>query len=420
MAQNLFATLKQYDIEFLIGPEMLKNIFEYMVSFRNEVYFKCFRDKIFMQVRSSDNTQYSDITISKDGVQEYNANIPEDIESRYEKLTNEEKVRYRNISVTGEGAHKRVLLNMIDKNPTTPLQELTNFMGKGLIRVRIDTLVEKKIEFIMQRGLYVWLRLMDPNSEEAKMVENMPNVINKIRNNPDVSKAVMTMEPGLFKKLVFLGGKPSKESNSHTRAMIRVDDSHGMIAASGDTMRGRILKLGVLGDSSSYNETSDEDNKKEDNEFLDGEKESEDNYEDTDEFVPTVDIKEDMFAEEKEEIQFLTASDIYKPKDKKKDKVIDFSTSTSKEDKKKKKSKKEEEIIMDDAVSNDLSSVEVEMPQSMWLEMPFLAPLLKLGGLAPILIEMRPDRPMVVLQKPFPDTAVLLTIAPRVENDDSD
>jgi hypothetical protein len=36
------------------------------------------------------------------------------------------------------------------------------------------------------------------------------------------------------------------------------------------------------------------------------------------------------------------------------------------------------------------------------------------------MIEMRNGKPLVVIQKPFSDMTVLLTVAPRIETDDSD
>ena len=50
--------------------------------------------------------------------------------------------------------------------------------------------------------------------------------------------------------------------------------------------------------------------------------------------------------------------------------------------------------------------------------MPFLAPILKLNGISPIVIEMRKERPIVLIQRPYTDMEVLLTVAPRVEAED--
>lgn len=436
MSTNLFSTLKKWDIEFSIGPDMLKNILDYMTSFRNEVNFKFFRDRIFIQARSTDNTQYTDVRIEAEGVNDYIVNIPEDIEDRYNNFSKEEQISFRNISVNYEGAHKKVCVNMIDKSNNTPLNEISTFVGKNLVKVRIDTLAEKKIEFSTQKGLYIWMRLMDPNNEDAKAVENMPNVVNKIRNDPNIGKAILTMEPGLFKKLCFLGGKPGKESSSHTRGLFEIDAEKGMSIGSGDNMRGRVLKIGVRGSnletydeydggikydkvtSSNVNEDITSSNNGEDEDNY-GESESDvvigagsDTGSDTDIFSDTDSTENvpDLMVE----AAFLTDKDIY---GKKKDKKIE-TDEDKKVDKKKKKFKEEENVMMDDAITNDLLSAEVGTNQKMWMEIPFLSPILKLGGLAPIVIEMREGKPMVVIQKPFNDTEVMLTIAPRLESDD--
>ena len=464
MVQNLFQSLKKYDIEFDMGPEMLKSILEYSVSFRHEIYIKFFVNRMFIQSRSTDNTQYTDIDIGSDGVQNYNANIPEGIEERYTNFTRDEQVKYRNIFVTGEGVHKRVLLNLVDKNATTPMQELLMFLGKNPVKVRIDTLIEKKVEFVLQRGMFIWWRLMDPNSEDTKAVENMPSIVNKIRGNPNIGKAILTMEPGLFKRIVNLGGKPGKSGNAHTRGLFEIDVNTGLTVASGDNMRGRVLKLGVLGSNvSGYDKLGNrktesyenENENKNENEMgkmekmetdVQTEKEqpfvsqeefgdddnidnSVEGFEDDNEYSSDIDstipeeipgVKDDMFTND-DEIPFLTNDDIsgrHKQNKKKEEKKPRFAEDSDKEEKKKSSKKKEEENIMDEAITNDLTSAEIDVKTQIWMEIPYLAPILKLNGLAPIMIEMRNGLPLVVTQKPYPDMLVMLTIAPRIESDE--
>lgn len=462
MVQNLFASLRKWDIEFDMGPEMLRSILEYAASFRHELYIKFFDKRMFIQSRSSDNTQYTDITIDDDGLQNYNPNIPEGMEEKYTNFTNDEKIKYRNIFITPEGPHKRVLLNLIDKSATTPMGELLMFLGKNPVKVKIDTLVEKKVEFGLQRGMFIWWRLMDPNSEDTKAVENMPSVVNRIRNNPNIGKAILTMEPGLFKRIVNLGGKPGKSGNAHTRGLFEIDVGSGLTVASGDNMRGRVLKLGVLGSNLtdydslgnrkkesyesekgddretdretmekeqpfvSQEEFQDDNNIGKDTDYDTEEFQDDDNIDNINEDLPEeISIKDDMFAND--EVPFLTNDDISgrsgknKQNKKKEEKNVRFKNELDKEEKKKRSSKKkEEENIMDEAITNDLSSAEVDVKTQIWMEIPYLAPILKLNGLAPIMIEMRNGLPLVVTQKPFLDMYVLLTIAPRIETDDID
>lgn len=463
MANNLFATLTRWDIEFEIGPEMLKSLMEYIISFRQEMYIKFFANRMFLQARSSDNTQYSQIDIEGTGVQNYTPNISEGIENRYKTFTKDEQIANRNIFITSEGPHKRVLLALSDRNPTTPMQELLMFLGKNNVKVKIDTLYEKKIEFTTQRGLYIWWRLMDPNGEEAKSVESMPALIDKIRGDVSVGKAVLTMEPGLFKRLCNLGGKPSSKSgNSHTRAMLETDINKGLTVASGDNMRGRVLKLGVLGSNlenydelgnrkkqqdinydsfESSNESSN--NEKlteqpfaisdpitnegdEDDTFGNDDDNNDDNSYNEEDIGSIVSVSSniDTSIEIDGEMPFLTNDDISgRSKQSKDSKKKDYKKKTTQfEDdlekaEKKKSSKKKEESLIDEAVTNDLTSAEVSIKTQMWMEIPFLLPILKLNGMAPILIEMRNGKPLVVIQKPYSDMTVLLTIAPRVETD---
>jgi len=472
MTTNLFETLKRYDIEFEIGPEMLKSMMEYMVSFRHELYVKFFSDRMFLQSRSSDNTQYTEIDLIGTGVQNYNANIPEGLEERYKTFTRDEQIKYRNIYVTSEGVHKRVLLSLMDRNPTTPMAELLMFLGKNNIKIRIDTLYEKKIEFNVQRGMYIWWRLMDPNGEDTKAVENMPAAIKRIRSDTTIEKAVLTMEPGLFKRLASLGGKPSSKSGtSHTRAMFETDVNKGLTVASGDNMRGRVLKLGVLGSNlANYDElgnrkkdsfesvnssdsfesidngqkeqpfgNTEEDTFGDDNDNGENDNDKSDSYNEVEEissedFVSDLSnpVSSDMFSGTTNvdgEVPFLSQDDISgRSKQSKENKKKDYKKKTTKfEDdleeqnrkdaKKKSKKKDESENLMDDAITNDLTSAEVSCKTQLWLEIPFLAPILKLNGLAPIMIEMRNGKPLVIIQKPYSDMSVLLTVAPRIETD---
>ena len=260
----------------------------------------------------------------------------------------------------------------------------------------------------------------------------------------------------LFKRIVNLGGKPGKSGNSHTRGLFEIDVNTGLTIASGDNMRGRVLKLGVLGSNiSGYDKLgnrktesyeSDIQPEKEQpfvstEEFGDDDNidNSTEGFEDDNEYGSNIDstipegteeqeeipaVKDDMFANV-DDVPFLTDDDISgrnKQNKKKEEKKTKFENDLDNEEKKKRSSskKKEEENIMDEAITNDLSSAEVEVKTQIWMEIPYLAPILKLNGLAPILIEMRNGLPLVVTQKPFPDMLVLLTIAPRIETEDND
>lgn len=458
MAQNMFASLQKWDVEFDIGPEMLGSILNYMVNFRNELYIKLFENRIFIQSKGMDGTQYTDIDINAEGVQNYTPNIPKGLEERYKTFTRDEQIQYRNIYVTPEGVHKRVFLNLIDKSPSTPINELLMFLGKSPVRIRIDTLIDKRIEFTTQRGMYIWWRLMDPVCDENKKAENMPAIIAKIRNNTSVPKAILTMEPGLFKRVASLGGKLGKTGSAHTRALFETDVNKGLSIASGDNLRGRILKLGVLGSNlsgydnlgnkiaGSYDEVvaaseqpfASKDTSIDVNTDTDENADSSaDNFSDDDEEynnqtlndidniggMDNIDnIENDAFTNSVvDEVPFASPADISGRSKKNKEKSVKKSVGEFEEDlrkKEKKKGNKEDETVIDEAITNDLSSAEVEVKTQLWLEIPYLSPLLKLGGMSPIFIEMRNGMPLVVIQRPYPDMQVLLTVAPRIETDD--
>jgi hypothetical protein len=82
-------------------------------------------------------------------------------------------------------------------------------------------------------------------------------------------------------------------------------------------------------------------------------------------------------------------------------------------EKKKVEKKKPEKAPMDQLLGMDVDST-----QYIYLAKEFLVPFTKLKGLAPIIIEVRTDKPIILEQKPFGGIKVVLAIAPRIESED--
>ena len=67
---------------------------------------------------------------------------------------------------------------------------------------------------------------------------------------------------------------------------------------------------------------------------------------------------------------------------------------------------------------DQLLGIEVDSTQYVYLSKEFMLPFAKLKGLSPIVIEVRTDKPIVLEQKPYNGIKALLTIAPRIENEE--
>jgi len=67
---------------------------------------------------------------------------------------------------------------------------------------------------------------------------------------------------------------------------------------------------------------------------------------------------------------------------------------------------------------DQLLGLEADVPQYVYLQKEYVIPFTKLKGLSPIIIEIRTDKPVVIDQKPYNGISAMLTIAPRIENED--
>ena len=67
---------------------------------------------------------------------------------------------------------------------------------------------------------------------------------------------------------------------------------------------------------------------------------------------------------------------------------------------------------------DQLLGMDVDSTQYIYLAKEYIMPFTKLKGLAPIIIEVRTDKPIFLEQKPFGGIKAVLTIAPRIESED--
>lgn len=367
--------LKDYDVSFAINSEVLINVLKFIEDINTDVLFKFYEDRIFVHQKSPDNIQYAEVEISSSDVLDYKPGINGD-------------PNRKDIKSIIEGVDGKFKPALIDIKGT--LDEVETFSTKdSVIIVRIDTYFYKRIEFHCSNNVVIWAQLVDP-SGALKAIEKLPETVRRVRNNPDIKKAIAIIEPSTFSTICNIGGK-DKKRDLDKRAFIELDRSDGLFITSGDKLKGRLFMLrptdvnaqltdygggftgGGMGDVGSgeegYKGVGGEVGMEEFGEFSD-------DFGSPTEFAPS---KEDL------------------------------------EEKRKKGEKKRTEPK---GQVDQLLGIEVDAAQHVYLEKDYIIPFTKLKGLSPIVVEIRTDKPVVLEQKPYNGLRAMLTIAPRIESDE--
>jgi len=351
--------LKEWDISFGINGEVLANILGFVTDINTDVPMKFYQDKIFIHLKSPDNIQYAEVEISSSDVLDYKPGLEGDLNRKDAKAV-----------VKGpDGDYKPVL---IDTKGT--LDEITSFVQKDdIIIVRIDTFYYKRVEFHCPGNVVIWAQLVDPTTV-MKSIEKLPEIIRRVRNDPNIKKASAIIEPATFGRICALGGKGEKKRDIDQRIFIELDKEDGLYITSGDKLKGRFFELKPMGmglDSP-------------------GEGAPDQIYN-----AELMDIEEGMGEMEgMEEFGYAPRGD-----------------SGNKGKPEKKRSDQRAQL-------DQLLGLEVDSTQYVYLSKEFLMPITKLKGLSPIVIEVRTDKPIVLNQKPYNGITALLTVAPRIENED--
>lgn len=350
--------LKEYDISFGINGEVLANILGFVTDINTDVPMKFYQDKIFVHLKSPDNIQYAEVEISSSDVLDYKPGLEGDPNRKDAKMV-----------VKGtDGDYKPVL---IDTKGT--LDEIASFVQKDdIIIVRIDTFYYKRVEFHCPGNMVIWAQLVDPTTV-MKSIEKLPEIIRKVRNDPNIKKASAIIEPATFGRICAIGGKGGKKRDIDERIFIELDKEDGLYITSGDKLKGRFFELKPMGMGM-----------------------------DSDGGIPPdqiynaglMDVEGMGEIEGMEEFGYALRGD---------------SGNKDKAEKKRPDQK---------AQLDQLLGLEVDSTQYVYLSKEFLMPFTKLKGLSPIVIEVRTDKPIVLQQKPFNGITALLTVAPRIENEE--
>jgi hypothetical protein len=349
--------LKEYDISFGINGEVLSNILGFVTDINTDIPMKFYQDKIFIHLKSPDNIQYAEVEISSSDVLDYRPGLEGDPDRKDAKM----------VMKGTDGDYKPVL---IDTKGT--LDEITSFAQKDdIIVVRIDTFYYKRVEFHCPGNIVIWAQLVDPTTV-MKSIEKLPEIIRKVRNDPNIKKASAIIEPATFaNRICAIGGKGGKKRDIDERIFIELDKENGLYVTSGDKLKGRFFELKPMGmDASALEEVPDQ-----------------------------IYNAESMETEGIEDLEGIDAFG-YAPRG-----------DTGNKDRTEKK-RTDQKTQLD-----QLLGLEVDDTQYVYLSKEFLIPFTKLKGLSPIVIEVRTDKPIVLQQKPYNGITALLTVAPRIENE---
>lgn len=392
------SVLKKWDVSFEINGEVLKSVLDYLVDINFEIPFKFYNDKIFIHQKSVDNIQYTEIEINANDVLDYNHSIPDDAESK-SKI----KSLVRAPDGSAEGDYKIILLDM-----KGTLEELDPYIQKeGTIKIRIDTIYDKKIEFHCPNNVIIWSRLMDPGSATGiKDLARMPAIVSRVRNDPNIKKAQVILEPSTFANICNLGGK-GKKRDIDERIFIELNKQDGMMISSGDQLRGRLFELKAMG---SFNPPGS----------MEG-TEGMENTADTG-MMENMEGMGDVPGDIPEELAGLEEVPTGDPFEQTGINEEGYAIPGGFGDNKSKDKRKKEgtERKKPDAKGqiDQLLGLEADVPQYVYLQKEYVIPFTKLKGLSPIIIEVRTDKPVVIDQKPYNGISAMLTIAPRIENED--
>ncbi len=391
--------LKEWDVSFGINGEVLINVLSFMSEINSEIPVKFYPDKIFMHQKSPDNIQYAELEISSQDVMDYKPTLEGDPNRKDAK----------SIFKGPDGDFKGILIDI-----KGTVEEISSFSQKDdIITIRIDTTYYKRIEFHCPGNVVIWAQLLEPTAL-IKSLEKLPETIRKVRNNQDIKKASVIIEPQTFNRICNIGkGGGGKKRDIDERVFIELDKKDGLFISSGDRLKGRffalkpvdiVTQLGDYGgggfDSVNIAEGTYE------GDIMGGMEEvgvSEVGTGELNGVDGMGEIADHMISGDE-------SGDSDVPE------IPDFAPSSFVPEKK--EDKPEKKKFENRAQVDQVLGMEIDSTQFIYMQQEFLGPFSKLKGLSPISIEVRTDRPIIIEQRPFNGIKALLTIAPRIENEE--
>lgn len=402
--------LKEWDVSFGVNGEVLINILSFMGDINAEIPMKFYADRIFMHQKSSDNIQYAELEISSQDVIDYKPNLVGDPNRKDAKSIMKD--------ISGD-IFKGILIDI-----KGTVEELSSFAQKDdIITIRVDTTYYKRVEFHCPGNVVIWAQLLEPTAL-IKSLEKLPDVIRRVRNNPDIKKASVIIEPQTFNRICNIGKSGgAKKRDIDERVFIELDKKDGLFISSGDRLKGRFFALkpvDIVSQLGDYGSGFDNVNITEgtyEGDIMGGMEEvgvSEVGTGDLDGIDGMNGIADDMVSDGMASDGMTSDGDTGEGNDLD---IPDFAPS-SYVPTKKEEDKPEKKKFENRAQTDQVLGMEVDSTQFIYMQQEFLGPFSKLKGLSPISIEVRTDRPIIIEQRPFNGVNALLTIAPRIESEE--
>lgn len=351
--QSASKPLEKWDVEFSINQEVLGNILNYGKEINLGFLVKFYVDKILIQLKSPDHIQYTDINIPKEDISEYNPELD----------------KYRDLHKDSHGDMYKVIY-VPDFGKAAGI--VKNGQIDDIAMVRIDTITRSTIEFNMPGGFRFGLYAHSLTEEDPikKAVERLPDIIDGVRNNPDIKVAQVIMEPATFNRLCKIFNTKGKSRDIDDRVLIKICPD-GLKAYNGDRLLCRMLNL-IYMPPNGYGDGND-----------------------------NSDSWPDVSKMTQEEIDSYIRST-----------GIDITNNINK------KNNKKEKVIKPPSDALLGLTVDDNKEHFIYLASEFITPFILLEGLAPIVLEIRTDKPLFIEQKLANNIIVMLTVAPRIENED--
>lgn len=420
----LDSILKDWDISFGINGEILTNILRFSVAINSDIPIRFYEDKIFSNFKSPDNILYTQITIQSNDVSDYkpglgdtgktgklNITYPmskqeyhdhlddlkanaikgiegiddiedmgalsmEGIESDISDINPEETYEeylLRHNATTME--ENKNIIKDIDNKPCKLIlfdgkvyKDLERLVDKDdMVVVRIDTInkekIGKRIEFHV-KGSIIHATLIEPSQSLLKMLDSLPKIIGRVRNDPKIKKAVILLEAGTFARMCFKVTTSIKTGmrDIDSRVLLTVNKER-VLVLSGDKDKGVLFEMVK------------------------------------DPRADTITLKDrEIRDKQKERVSELRK--LYDPNGK---------YTNNKDDK-----------DTDDLVGKGINmclSLEADEPQRVYIGMEFILPYLLTKSVSYITMEIRTDRPIVLDRMAWNGVNIMMTIAPRIEDE---
>lgn len=201
------------DISFTMKSRKLSDMFRYLSYINNETPITFYEDRIAIHQKSADNIQYTEIEIGKEDLIKYNPGLMHGN-------------KYMNILVDiGRTALDEItdICNIVTRRYICGVREVHD--------VDIDVKVklsDKRIEFHCPENVIIWATIIDDEQRvksEFEKLCKMPEIINKVRTNPEIKKSLATMDHEMFSKIYCI--------ENHDRYFtVKIDKTDGLTLVS--------------------------------------------------------------------------------------------------------------------------------------------------------------------------------------------